>query len=101
MVIKPARDGGPAAVARLGNYMDLGWYARALAEREAAIPARVLSQPLIQQAAGSPIPLPLEPPPHFVAEPFVDIARWQSPHLVACPCFLHAGTTADVCTPAP
>ncbi|CAL8461852.1 g1383 [Coccomyxa elongata] len=74
MVIKPARDGGPAAVARLGNYMDLGWYARALAEREAAIPARVLSQPLSQQAAGSPIPLPLEPPPRFVAEPFVDIA---------------------------
>ncbi len=75
LVIKPAADGGPAAVARLGSHTDLGWYACAVADRDAAIPAGVLEQPPSRQQAGAPIPLPLTPPPVFVVEPFVDTER--------------------------
>jgi hypothetical protein len=66
VVLKPAAGGGPAGVAALASHTDLGWYARALAERRPFVPAGMLSQ---TRAA---VLLPLEPPPRFVAEPLVD-----------------------------
>jgi hypothetical protein len=75
LVIKPAEEGGHAAVARLSSHTDLGWYARAVADRNAAIPAGVMEQPVSRQQAKESIPLPLNPPPRFVVEPFVDTER--------------------------
>lgn len=75
LVIKPAEEGGHAAVARLSSHTDLGWYARAVADRDAAIPAGVMEQPVSRQQAEESIPLPLNPPPRFVVEPFVDTER--------------------------
>jgi hypothetical protein len=69
MVIKPAAEGGPAAVARLNSAADLAWYAAMVADREPFIPGGMLSQ------QDELIPLPLEPPARFVAEPFVEAGR--------------------------
>lgn len=66
LVLKPAEGGGAAGVARITSVSDLAWFATALAERRPLVPAGALSQ---MRAA---VPLPLEPPQRFVAEPLVD-----------------------------
>ena len=74
VLIRPARRGGPAAVARLGGAPDLAAYARAVTDREALIPAGTLG------GQGAHVPLPLEPPGRFLAEPYVEAAGCEYVH---------------------
>lgn len=73
VLIRPAKRGGPAAVARLTGAPDLASYARAVTDREALIPAGTLS------GQATHIPLPLEPPGRFLAEPYVEASRCARP----------------------
>lgn len=76
IVIKPAED-SDAAQAPLAEWPDLALYARGIIERQAAIPPGLLSLP------HGLTPLPLEPPPRFVAEPYVATDKWVSSPLVS------------------
>ena len=69
VLIRPAKRGGPAAVARLAGAADLAAYARAVTDREALIPAGTLS------GQATHVPLPLEPPARFLAEPYIEGGR--------------------------
>ena len=64
IVIKPAED-SDTAQAPLAEWPDLAIYARGIVEKQAAIPADLLSLP------HGLTPLPLEAPLRFVAEPYV------------------------------
>ena len=78
IVIKPAEDSAVAQAA-LAEWPDLALYARGITERQAAIPPGLLSLP------NGLTPLPLEPPPRFVAEPYVATDKCVHSPLIADP----------------